>query len=93
MSNLADLANNKKHSQKYNHVLLKLVIMTPQITLWVDLIRQYTLKSKDNTSMSFMCLTMIDPATSWLNIIKLPIIIKFTVPNKGKGKKATYILT
>jgi hypothetical protein len=62
MSNLVDLAKNTRHSQKYNHVLSKLVIMTPQRALGVDLIRQYTLKGKDNTNINFMWLTMIDPA-------------------------------
>ncbi len=37
MSNLADLAKNKRHSQKYNHVLSKLVTMTPQRVLDADL--------------------------------------------------------
>jgi hypothetical protein len=67
-SNLADLAKNKRHSQKYGHVLSKLVIMTPQRALCVALIRQYTLKGIDNTRINFMCLTMIDPATSWSDI-------------------------
>ncbi len=83
----------KRHSQKDSQVLSKLVIMTPQRVLGVDLIRQYTLKGKDNTSISFMCLTMIDPATSWFDTIKLPAVTSLTVPNTDKGKKATYILT
>jgi hypothetical protein len=62
MSNLADLAKNKRHSQKHNHVLSKLVMRTPQRELGVNLIRQYTLEGKDSTSINFMCLTMIDPA-------------------------------
>jgi hypothetical protein len=36
-----------------------------------------------------MCLTMIDPETSWFEIVELPIITKLNVPNMGKGKKAT----
>ncbi len=32
-------------------------------------ISQPSLKEKDNTSINFMCLTMIDPATSWFEII------------------------
>jgi hypothetical protein len=36
---------------------------------------------------------MIDPAGSWFEIIKLMMVTKLIVPNKGKGKKATYILT
>jgi hypothetical protein len=32
---------------------------------------------------------MIDPATSWFEIVELPTVTKLTVPNTGKGKKAT----
>jgi hypothetical protein len=80
MSNLADLAKNKSHSQKYNHVPSKLVIMTPQRALGVDLIKQYTLKGKDNTSINFMCLTMIDPAISLFDTIRLPTVTKIDCP-------------
>jgi hypothetical protein len=37
-----------------------------------------------------MCLTMIEPATSWFKIVELPTVTKFTVPTKGKGKKVTF---
>ena len=37
-----------------------------------------------------MCLTMIDPATSWFKIVDLPTVTKLTVPTKGKGKKVTF---
>ncbi len=40
-----------------------------------------------------MCLTMIDPATSWFESIKLPTVTKLIFPNTSKGKKGTYILT
>jgi hypothetical protein len=32
---------------------------------------------------------MIDPATSWVEIVELPTVTKLTVPNMGKGKKVT----
>ncbi len=32
---------------------------------------------------------MINPATSWFKIVELPTVTKLTVPNMGKGKKAT----
>jgi hypothetical protein len=32
---------------------------------------------------------MIDPATSWFDIVELPTVTKLMVPNTGKGKKAT----
>ncbi len=36
-----------------------------------------------------MCLTMINPATSWFEIVKLPTVTNLTVPTMGKGKKVT----
>ncbi len=84
-SNLADLAKNKRHSQKYGHVLSKLVIMTPWWALCVDLIKQYTLKGKDNTSINFMCLTMIDPATSWFKDNETTNCHKIDCPQYGQG--------
>ena len=37
----------------------------------MDLIGPYTLKAKDKTQIDFMCITMIDPSTSWLEIVEL----------------------
>jgi hypothetical protein len=53
---------NKRHSKKYGHLPLKLVIMTPWKVICVDIIGPYTLKGKDGSSIDFMCLTMINPA-------------------------------
>ncbi len=37
-----------------------------------------------------MCLTTIDPATSWFEIVELPTVdLVMTVPPAGKGKKVT----
>ena len=36
------------------------------------LVGPYTLKGKDGTEIDFMCLTMIDPASSWFEIVELP---------------------
>jgi hypothetical protein len=82
---------NKRHSQKYGHLPLKLVITTPWKALCVDLIGLYTLKGKDGPSIDFMCLTMINPATSWFEIVELPTVAQeMTVPPAGKGKKVTF---
>ncbi len=57
----------------------------------VDLIVPYTLKGKDGSSIDFMCLTMIDPATSWFKIVELPTVAQeTTVPPASKGKKVTF---
>ncbi len=38
-----------------------------------------------------MCLTMINPATSWFNIVELPTVnLVMTVPPAGRGKKVTF---
>jgi hypothetical protein len=64
--------------------------MSPWTSLCVDLISPYTLKGKDGSSINFMCLTMIDLATRWFEIVKLPTVTKFTIPTKGKGKNVTF---
>jgi hypothetical protein len=37
-----------------------------------------------------MCLTMINPVTSWFEIVELPAVTKLSVPPMGKGKKVTF---
>ena len=37
----------------------------------MDLIGPYTLKGKDGTQIDLLCVTMIDPATSWFEIVEL----------------------
>ena len=34
------------------------------------LVGPYTLRGKDGTEIDFMCLTMIDPASSWFEIVE-----------------------
>jgi hypothetical protein len=79
---------NKRHSSRYGHVPPKLVITTLWRALCVDLVGPYTLKGKDGSSIDFMCLTMINPATSWFKIVELPTV-RVTVPKAGKDKNAT----
>ncbi len=85
---------NKRHSQKYGHLPPKLVITTPWKALCVDrvgLIGPYTLNGKDGLSIDFMCLAMINPATSWFKIVELPTVTQeTTVLPVGKGEKVTF---
>jgi hypothetical protein len=81
---------DKRHSLKYGQVPPKLVITTPWRALCVDLVGPYTLKGKDGSSIDFMCFTMINPATSWFEIVELPTVTKLMVPKAGKDNKATY---
>ena len=55
----------------------------------MDLIGPYTLKEKDGTEIDFMCLTMIDPASSWFEIVELPITTDVVIPLDKKGHKGT----
>jgi hypothetical protein len=65
--------------------------MTPSRALCDDLIGPYTLKEQDGSSIDSMCLTMINPTTSWFEIVELPSVAQeTTVPPAGKGKKVTF---
>ncbi len=82
---------NKRHNKKQEHLTPKLVITTPWKALCVDLIGPYTLKDKNGSSIDFMCLTIINPTTSWFKIVELPPVAQeTTVPPVGKGKKVTF---
>jgi hypothetical protein len=79
---------NKKGLLKYGHLPSKIVICIPWEALCVDLIGPYTLKGKDGTSIDFMALTMIDPASSWLEVVELPTITR-VMTKKVNGKERT----
>jgi hypothetical protein len=79
---------NKKRSLKYGHLPSKIVISTPWEALCVNLIGPYTLKGKDGSSIDFMALTMIDPASSWLEVVELPTITR-VMTKKVNGKERT----
>ncbi len=78
---------NKWQMHKYVKLPIKLVIQNPWEALCVDLIGPYTLKDKDKTEIDFMCLTMIDPATSWLKILELPVVDRPPIPMGTRGRK------
>ena len=79
----------KRKRQKFGHLPPKLAEITPWRGVCVDLIGPYTLKGKDGTVMDFMCLTMIDPATSWFELVELP---NKSVTYVRKGKEITDII-
>ena len=56
----------------------------------VDLIGPYTVKAKDKTVLDCVCLIMIDPATSWFEIIELPTT-EVQVVRKGKEMVKIFI--
>ena len=65
---------NKRSKHSYGKLPPKLVIKIPWEALCVDLIGPYTIKGKDGSVIDFMCLTMIDPASSWFEIAELPVV-------------------
>jgi hypothetical protein len=76
---------NKKRKLKYGHLPPKTVITVPWRVLCVDHIGPYTLKGKDGTIIDFMALTKINPATSWFEILELPLIRRLkTIAVDGK---------
>ena len=79
---------NKRRAKKFGKLPAKLVIQKPWAVLCVDLIGPYTLKGRDGTQIDFMCLTMIDPATSWFEVVELPVVkhAQTTPTTRGKGK-------
>ncbi len=46
----------------------------------------HALNGKDGSSIDFMCLTMIDPATSWFKIVELPKLQRETSGSKVTNK-------
>ena len=55
----------------------------------MHLIGPNTLKGEDGMEINFMCLTMIVPASSWFEIVELPITTDAVIPLDTKGQKGT----
>eukprot|EP00804_Cyclotella_cryptica_P005470 CCRYP_002993-RA/>CCRYP_002993-RA protein AED:0.21 eAED:0.21 QI:0/0/0/1/0/0/2/0/293 len=81
---------NKRRQLKCGKLPTKLAITNPWEALCVDLIGPYTLKGKDKTQIDFMCVTMIDPATSWFKIVELPVsqLQELDIPTGTKGQRS-----
>ena len=73
----------KRRKRKYGHLPAKIAETVPWRSVCVDLVGPYTIKAKDKTILDFMCLTMIDPATGWFEIIELPLT-SVTVTREGE---------
>jgi hypothetical protein len=61
------------HKLKHRKLLAKLAVTKRWEAICVDLIGSYTLKGKDKTQIDIMSITMINPATSWFEIVEMPI--------------------
>ena len=82
---------NIRQKHKYGKLPTKLAIINPWEAVCVDLIGPYTLKDKDGTQIDFMCVTMIDPATSWFKIVELPVSqpSELDIPKGTQGRKGS----
>jgi len=63
---------NKRHYKKYGHLPEKEAEDEPWDKLCVDLIGPYTMNRKGKPSLTLWCVTMIDPATNWVEIQEIP---------------------
>ena len=51
----------------------------------------FTLKGRDGTGIDFVCLTMTDPASSWFEVVELPVTTNVVIPSASKGQMGTKI--
>ena len=89
----------KRHTEKYGELQAKLAQFKPWRKLCVDLIGPYSVQTLDFKIYHLHALTMIDPATSWFEIIKIPdktsetTVLQadstFTVPSVGNSIEPT----
>ena len=68
ISKCPNCQKNKRHTQKYGHIPIKMGETTPWETLCVDLIGPYEIKSKGKRSTTLLAVTMIDPFTGCFQI-------------------------
>ena len=62
----------KKTKLKYGKLPAKEAEGNPWDTLCIDLIGPYTIDRHNKKNLTLHCLTMIDPATGWFEIVRLP---------------------
>jgi hypothetical protein len=78
---------NKRPTLKYGHLPSKIVISTPWEALCTKLVGPYTLKGLEVSAIDFMALTIIDPASSWFEIVELLLVSRLTTKMvNGKEK-------
>ena len=58
----------------------------------MDLIGLYSLKGKDGTEIDSLCLTMIDSASSWFEIVEQTVTTDAVIPMDTKGQRCTKMI-
>ena len=72
MQEMRYMPKNEKYRQKLGHMPAKQAEASPWEVLCVDLIGPYKISVKNSRKpLQLWCLTMIDPATGWLEIIEI----------------------
>ena len=79
----------KKRKSQYGHLPPKIAETVPWRSICVESIGPYTIKARDKTILDFMCLTMINPATGWFEIIELPLT---SITIKRANKEITEVI-
>jgi hypothetical protein len=59
-----------------------LVVTAPWEGLCVNLIGPYSMRGKDGTEIDVMCLKMIDPASSWIEVVEL-LVVEYATTGKS----------
>ena len=77
----------KRRKRKYAELPPKQAVITPWQQVCVDLIGPYTVTGKDKTCVEFMCMTMIDPATGWFEVVELPTVVVYREYKKDREIK------
>ena len=62
----------KKTKKKVGHLPPKQAECNPWDILCIDLIGPYTIERKGKKPLSLHCMTMIDPATGWFEMVEIP---------------------
>ena len=68
MSKTLSKAKSTSSTNKYDKLPTKLDITNPWKALCVYTIGPFTIKRQDSSVIDFLCLAMIDPATSWFKL-------------------------
>ena len=71
----------KKQKKKYGHLPEKIAEGEPWEKLCVDLIGPYTIERTGRKPINLQAVTMIDPATSWFEIVEYPDKQSITIAN------------
>jgi hypothetical protein len=71
----------KKYKKKYGHLPEKTAEAVPWERLCIDLIGPYTIEREGQENLELKAVTMIDPATSWFEIVQYDDKKSMTVAN------------